>query len=158
MSKMVCLSRIDQHSLLPFLFLISKHCVNILNFDWSLINRSYILWSKKPSDGIWFNEYIKKQINASRAYLFEQWNIEYDAIKSHQNNNWSLWNCSELLCSLKLSLKRWNIVTIAFILVRYWMCTLILYIVFASEEKDIIFINHHGWTDKNKQMNKKIIV
>lgn len=126
MSKMICLSRIDQHSLLPFLFLISKHCVNILNFDWSLINRSYILWSKKPSDGIWFNEYIKKQINASRAYLFEQWNIEYDAIKSHQNNNWSLWNCSELLCSLKLSLKRWNIVTIAFILVRYWMCTQII--------------------------------
>lgn len=103
MSKMVCLSRIDQHSLLPFFFLISKHCVNILNFDWSVINRSYILWSKKT---IWWNlvQWViwKKQINASRAYLFEQWNIEYDAIKSHQNNNWSLWNCSELLCSLKI--------------------------------------------------------
>lgn len=61
MSKMICLSRIDQHSLLPFLFLISKHCVNILNFDWFLTNRSYILWSKKPSDGIWFNEYIKNR-------------------------------------------------------------------------------------------------
>lgn len=51
-----------------------------------------------------------------------------------------------------------NSIYIGPILDVYTNHMLILYIVFASEEKDKIFINHHGWTDKNKQMNKKIIV